>query len=71
MRRSRRWEEASLAGRGSRRSARIEVGALERASADGAERRAVSLRRFCCAVVGTRPAGGVNATMGSMNYRDP
>ena len=60
-----------MAGRGSRRSARTEVGALERASADAAERRAVTLRRLCCAVVGTRPAGGVNPTMGSMNYRDP
>ena len=58
--------------RGSRRSARTEVGALERASADAAERIAVTLRKLklWCAVVGTRSAGGVNPTMGSMNYRD-
>ena len=70
MRGSRRWQEGSLAGRGSSRSARTEVGALERASADAAERRAVSLRKLWCAAVGTRSAGGVNPTMGSMNYRD-
>ena len=55
---------------GRRRSARTEVGALERASADAAERRAVTLRKLWCAVVGTRSAGGVNPTMESMNYRD-
>ena len=60
-----------MAVRGRRRSARTEVGALERASADAAERRAVTLRKLWRAVVGTRSAGGVNATMGSMNYRDP
>ena len=59
-----------MAGRGRRRSARTEVGALERASADAAERKAVTLRKLWRAVVGTRPAGGVNATMESMNYRD-
>ena len=56
-----------MAGRGRRRSARMEVGALERANADAAERKAVTLRKLWCAVVGTRPAGGVNATMESMN----
>ena len=60
MRRSRRWQEGSLGVRGSRRSARTEVGALERASADAAERIAVTLRKLklWCAVVGTRSAGG-------------
>ena len=60
-----------MAGRGRRRSARTEVGAWERASVDAAERRAVTLRKLWCAVVGTGSAGGVNATVGSMNYRDP
>ena len=59
-----------MAGRGSRRTARTEVGALKRAGADAGERRAVTLRKLWCAVVGTRSAGGVNPTMGSMNYRD-
>ena len=70
MRRCRRWQEGSLAVRGSRRTARTEVGAWERASADAAERRAVSPRKLWCAVVGTRSAGGVIPTMGPMNYRD-
>ena len=59
-----------MAGRGRRRTAGAEVGALERASVDAAERKAVTLRKLWCAVVGTRSAGGVNATMESMNYRD-
>ena len=46
MTRCRRWQEASLAGRGSRRTARTEFGALERASADATERIAVSLRNL-------------------------
>ena len=43
---------------------------MERASVDAAERKAVTLRKLWCAVVGTRPAGGVHPTMESMNYRD-
>ena len=60
-----------MAGRGSRRSARTEVGALERASADAAERRAVTLRKLWRAVVGTRSAGGVNPTAVSQRVRIP